>query len=169
LLELGDPANLELIVDVLSTDAVKISKGAPVFLEHWGGERPLKGRVRTVEPAAFTKISALGVEEQRVWVVADFDDPPDQRPQLGDAYRVEARIVIWQGDDVLKIPAGALFRHGEGWAVYAVVEGKAVLRPVDVGHNNGLEAEIVEGLREGEPVVVHPSDRIKDGVAVGPR
>src|SRR5262249_3563553 len=117
LLELGDPADLEIEIDVLSSDAVKIAPGAKVILEHWGGDEPLRGRVRLIEPAAFLKVSALGVEEQRVWVVADFVAPPQRRKTLGDASRVEARVVIWEGDNVLKVPAGALFRHAGEWAV----------------------------------------------------
>ncbi len=169
LLELGDPNDLEIEIDVLSNDAVKIRPGAKVLLEHWGGEEPLQARVRLIEPAAFTKISALGVEEQRVWVIADFVDPPAKRKTLGDGYRVEARIVIWEGSDVLKVPAGALFRQGDGWAVFGVADGKAVLRPVRIGKNNGLEAEVLDGVAENDPVIVHPSDKIKEQVAVVPR
>jgi HlyD family secretion protein len=169
LVELGDPSNLECEIDVLSTDAVKIAPGAKVFLEHWGGEGPLVGRVRRIEPAGFTKTSALGVEEQRVWVLVDFADPPEKWQRLGDAYRVEARIVTWEGEDVRKVPAGSLFRHDGGWAVFVASAGKAVLRPVRIGHSNGLEAEVLDGLAEGEQVVLHPSDKIKDGSAIAPR
>jgi HlyD family secretion protein len=169
LLEVGDTADLECEIDVLSADAVKIRPGARVLLEQWGGDRPLQGRVRVVERAAFTKISALGVEEQRVWVIVDLTDPVAARATLGDGYRVEARIIIWEGADVLKAPAGALFRRGEEWAVFAVAGGRAVLRPVKVGRSNGMETEILEGLDENEPVILHPSDRIKDGVSVKPR
>jgi HlyD family secretion protein len=169
LIEVGDPHDLEVEVDLLSADAVKVKKGARVFLEHWGGGEPLLGQVRVVEPSGFTKVSALGVEEQRVNVIVDIDDPPERRPSLGDGYRVEARVVVWEKDDVLKVPAGALFRHGGGWAVFVVAGGKAELRPVEVGQNNGLEAEVLGGLQEGEGVVVHPGDKVKDGVAVTPR
>jgi HlyD family secretion protein len=169
LLEVGDPSHLEVVVDVLSPDAVKVRKRAKVFLEHWGGETPLLGIVRLVEPSGFTKISALGVEEQRVNVIIDFLDPPGQPPTLGDAFRVEARILVWEGTDVLKVPAGARFRHGDGWAVFTLEGGRAHLRPVRLGHSNGLEVEILEGLTEGEEVVVHPSDKVKDGVALVPR
>ena len=169
LVELGNPADLEVEVDVLSTDAVKIAAGAKVQFEHWGGTPPLNGRVRLVEPAAFTKVSALGVEEQRVKVVIDFVDPPESWKALGDAYRVEARIVIWEQDDVMKIPAGALFRHADGWAVFAIEAGRATLRPVRMGRNNGLEAEVLEGLRVGERVILHPSDKIRPGRAIAPR
>ncbi len=169
LLELGDPTDLEIEIDVLSADAVKIKPGAKVYLEHWGGPEPLLARVRLVEPAGFLKISALGVEEQRVWVIADFVDPPEKRPTLGDAYRVEARIVTWEEEGVLKVPAGALFRKGDGWAVYRAANGRAVLRSVTVGQSNALEAQILDGLSEGERVIVHPSDKVKDGVAIQSR
>jgi HlyD family secretion protein len=166
ILEIGDPADLEAEIDVLSQDAVKIKPGNKVLFEHWGGGQPLLGQVRYVEPAAFLKISALGVEEQRVYVIADFVDPPEKRQALGDAFRVEARIIIWEGTDVLKIPAGALFRQGENWAVFAVVDGRATLRLVRAGHTNGLETQILEGLRENDWVIVHPSDRVQDGIRV---
>lgn len=169
LLEVGDPADLECEIDVLSADAVRIPPRADVLLEHWGGEKPLTGQVRLVEPAGFTKISALGVEEQRVWVIIDFLDPPAARRTLGDGYRVEARIVIWEGQDVLKVPASALFRHGDGWAVYAAVHGRAEVRPVQVGRSNGLEAQVLDGLADGDEVVVHPGDKVRDGVAIVPR
>jgi HlyD family secretion protein len=166
LLELGDPTDLEVEVDVLSSDAVKIEPGARALLVHWGQDEPLEGRVRLVEPAAFTKISALGVEEQRVNVILDFVDPPEKRQSLGDAYRVEARIVVWHGDDVLKVPGSALFRHQERWSVFEVVNGSAVLRPVEIGHRNDLEAEILAGLKENAVVILHPSDKIVDGTRV---
>ena len=166
LLEVGDPDELEVEVDVLSGDAVKIAPGAKVYLEHWGGERPLPGRVRLVEPAGFTKISALGVEEQRVNVIVDFVAPPEKRGGLGDAFRVEARIVTWEADNVLKVAAGALFRQGEDWAVFAVAGGRAELRRVQTGRTNGLETEILSGLGEGDMVVLHPGDRIRAGTRV---
>jgi HlyD family secretion protein len=169
LLELGDPADLEVEIDVLSRDAVRIAPGARVYLEHWGGEGSLLARVRLVEPAAFLKISALGIEEQRVYVIADLVDPPEKRPRLGDAYRVEARIVVWESDDVLKVPAGALFRHEGGWAVFVAENGTARRRPLTVGANNGLEAVVLEGLAEGDAVILNPSDRVTDGAAVAPR
>jgi HlyD family secretion protein len=166
LLELGDPRDLEVEVDVLSSDAVRISPGNDVLLEQWGGERPLKGAVRLVEPSAFTKISALGVEEQRVYVIIDLLDPPEERPSLGDAYRVEARIITWQQDDVLKIPTSALFRHDDEWAVFRVVDGRARLQPVLIGQRNALEAQVLGGLKEGDIVIVHPSDKLAPGTAV---
>ncbi|MFO0947266.1 MAG: HlyD family efflux transporter periplasmic adaptor subunit [Planctomycetota bacterium] len=169
LIELGDTRDLEIEIDVLSSDAVKIQPGALVRLEHWGGELPLLGRVRLVEPAAFTKISALGVEEQRVNVVVDFEDDPSKRNSLGDGFRVEARIVVWRNDSVLKVPANALFRQGKDWAVFRVENNRAILRKIKIGQNNGLEAEVLEGLSEGDRVVAHPSDKIVDGVRVTAR
>jgi HlyD family secretion protein len=169
LLELGDPNDLEVEIDVLSSDAVKIEPGAKVMLEHWGGEHALHGRVRLVEPSGFTKISTLGVEEQRVNVIVDLVDPLEKRRTLGDGFRVEARIVVAEAQDVLKVPASALFRPPTGWALFRVVDGKAVETQVEVGHQNGLEAEIISGLDEGDRVIVHPSDQIADGVAVTAR
>lgn len=169
LIELGNPAEMEVEIDVLSPDAAAIRPGAKVLLEHWGGEQPLEARVRLVEPSGFTKISALGVEEQRVNVIADFVGPPESRGQLGDAYRVEARIVVWESPDVLKIPAGCLFRYGEKWAVYIAEGSIAKLRSVDIGKNNGIEAEVLAGLQAGDSVLMHPSDKITAGTRVAPR
>jgi HlyD family secretion protein len=166
LLEVGDPTDLEVEIDVLSPDAVRIRPGTRVLLEHWGGERSIQGRVRRVEPAGFTKISALGVEEQRVWVVVDLVDLPVTWQELGDAFRVEARILVQEAESALTIPAGALFRRDQEWRVFVVVDGRARLRSVGVGLRNDLEAEIIEGLAEGDAVVVHPSDRVRDGVRV---
>ncbi len=166
LLEVGDPGDLEVEVDVLSSDAVKIAPGAKVFLEHWGGEQPLLGQVRLVEPSGFMKRSALGVEEQRVNVIIDFVDPPEKRSRLGDAYRVEARIVIWSADNVLKVPSGSLFRRGDDWAVFAIEDGRAQLRRVAVGRSNALETEITSGLEEGTTVILHPGDKIQPGSRV---
>jgi HlyD family secretion protein len=133
LLEVGDPSLLEVEVDVLSDDAVKIRPGMRVLFDRWGGDEPLEGRVRVVEPVGFTKISALGVEEQRVFVIADFTSLPEQWQRLGDGYRVEARFVLWHEDDVLQVPASSLFRYNEGWAVFVVENGRAVRREVQVG------------------------------------
>lgn len=166
LLEVGNPNALEVAVDLLSTDAVQVSAGMPVVLERWGGSRPLQGVVKRVEPEGFLKISALGVEEQRVWVIVDITSPPEEWRALGDGYRVEARFILWQGDNVLQIPASALFRFHEGWAVMAVEQGRAEVREVTVGHRNGLEAEITSGLTEGEQVIIHPDDRVEDGTRV---
>jgi HlyD family secretion protein len=169
LLKVGDTEDLECVIDVLSADAVKIARGAKVYLEHWGGEQPLLGRVRLVEPGAFMKVSALGVEEQRVNVLVDFTEPRARWKALGDGYRVEARIVVWEGASVLKAPAGAFFRHGDSWAVFRDVQGRARLTPVTLGRTNGLETQILDGLAEGDSVILHPSDRVKDGAAVCPR
>jgi HlyD family secretion protein len=164
LLEIGDPANLEIVIDILSTDAVPVRPQAPVLIEDWGGhDSVLQARVRLVEPSGFTKVSALGVEEQRVNVIADFVDPPGA---LGDNYRVEARIVIWKADKVLKVPASALFRRRSVWSVFVVEGGKARHRDVEIGHRNPFEVEIVGGLQEGETVILHPSDLLDEGVRV---
>lgn len=169
LIEIGDPSDIELVVDVLSSDAVRIKPGAAVVLEQWGGDEPLQGIVRLVEPAAFTKISALGVEEQRVNVVIDFTDSPNLRPALGDGYRVEARIVIWQADDVLRVPTSALFRDGDAWAVFVVRDDVAQTTHVQLGGRTGLAAQVLEGLSEGDTVIIHPSDQIADGITTRPR
>jgi len=166
LVELGDPQDLEVVIDVLSSDAVKIEPGNRVLLEQWGGEKPLDGRVRLIEPSAFTKISALGVEEQRVNVVVDFKMPQSKQETLGDGFRMEARIVIWEKNDVLKVPTSALFRNDNNWYVFVIEEGKAATRKLQIGQRNGLEAEILEGLSENERIIVHPSDQVTEGVQV---
>lgn len=164
LLEIGDVRALEVEVEVLSFDAVRLHPGTRVLFERWGGEGALEGVVRTVEPAGFTKVSALGVEEQRVHVIVDFTSDAGQR--LGDGYRVEARFIVWESDDVLQIPASALFRDGDDWAVFAVEQGRAVKRRVQIGQRSGLAAQVLSGIRAGEQVIVHPDDRVKDGVRV---
>lgn len=169
LMELGNPADLEMEVDVLSTDAVQIQPGAPVHIERWGGPETLSGIVRLVEPQAFTKISALGVEEQRVYVIIDFADPFEKWQALGDGYRIEARIVTWRDDNVLKAPAGALFRRGDQWCVFTIRDGKAALQPVTIGKRTTLEVQIIGGLEENQTVIVHPSDEVSQGVPVAPR
>jgi len=166
LLEIGDPAALEVAVDVLSADAVRIRPGGAVQLQRWGGEQPLDGLVRVVEPSGFTKISALGVEEQRVWVIADITSPRELWQQLGDGYRVEAHFILWDEDAVLQLPASALFRHADGWSVFAIRDGKARRVAVQIGHSNGLVTQILSGIDAGETVIVHPDDRIQDGVRV---
>jgi HlyD family secretion protein len=166
LLEVGDPAGLEVVVEVLSRDAVRIATGGRVLLERWGGEAPLEGVVRTVEPTGFTKVSALGVEEQRVRVIADFASPPEAWQRLGDGYRVEASFIVWESADALIVPASALFRRDDGWAVFAVEGGRARERAVTPGHGSGLLTEVVAGLEEGTTVIVHPGDAIADGVRV---
>lgn len=163
LVELGDAAGLEVLVDVLSADAVRIRPGMEVVVDEWGGAGMLLGTVRTVSPNAFTRISALGVEEQRVNVVGDLADPP---AGLGAGYRVEARVVTWDGPNVVKVPHSALFRSGGGWAVFVVTAGRARLREVSAGHRGAAEAEVLGGLRPGEVVVVYPSDKVGDGVRV---
>lgn len=165
LLEVGDPQALEIVIDVLTSDAVQIEPGAPVRIVAWGGPE-LKAHVRQIEPSAFTKLSALGVEEQRVNAVIDLDEPYAKWSALMDGYRVEAKIIVFEAKNVLKVPASALFRKGESWAVYSVSEGLAHLREVKVGRSNGLETEITEGLTAGEVVIPHPSDRVTDGVSV---
>ena len=166
LLDIGDPHDLELAVDVLSTDAVEISAGADVTIVNWGGQEPLRGRVRRVEPAAFTKVSTLGVEEQRVNVLVDIISPAEQWDRLGDAYQVDAKIVVFTQDDVTIVPTGALFRRGERWNVYVVKDGRAQIREVDVLRRSGRFAAVASGLSQGEPVVVYPSDRVASGVRV---
>ncbi len=169
LLELGDPRHLEIVSDLLSTDAVRVDPGDPVLIDQWGGEETLRGSVRLIEPSGFMKISALGVEEQRVNVIVDFEDPVDAWEKLGDGYRVEVRVVIWQGEEVVKIPTSSLFRKGEEWAVFALDSGRARLVRVELGRRNGLEAQVVSGLEPGQEVVVHPSDTLEDGARVAPR
>ncbi|UCF66526.1 MAG: HlyD family efflux transporter periplasmic adaptor subunit [Acidobacteriota bacterium] len=169
LIEVGKPEEIEIVADYLSADAVKIRPGDRVLIEEWGGERSLEGRVRRVEPSGFMKISALGVEEQRVNVVIDFVDPPESRPGLADGFRVELRIVLWEGDDVLQVPTGSLFRDADEWAVFAVENGKARLRRVEIGRQGGLVAEVISGLEEGDQVILHPGDSIVDGLRVTPR
>lgn len=165
LLEVGDPAQLEVVVEVLSADAVRLAPGMRVVFERWGGEA-LEGRVRLVEPVGFTKISALGVEEQRVLAITDFTSPPAQWQQLGDGYRVDARFILWEAAKVLQIPASALFRHGDGWAVFVIEDDEARLRAVEPGRRSGLAAQVVKGLVEGETVITHPDEKIEDGVTV---
>lgn len=163
LLEVGDPSVLEIEVDVLSADAVKIKTGMKVLFDRWGGEQPLEGIVRIIEPVGFTKVSALGVEEQRVLVISDFISPADMWQRLGDGYRVEARFILWQQQDVLQVPASSLFRHKNGWAVFVVENGYAIIREVKVGQRNGLLAQVLEGVNEAELVINHPSDEVDDG------
>ncbi len=170
LIEIGDPSrDLEIVSDLLSTDAVKVTAGDRVLIEQWGGEGKLEGEVRRIEPYGFTKISALGVEEQRVNVIVDFTDPREKWTALGDGYRVEINVVVWEGESALKVPTSALFREGEAWAVFVVEAGVARLRLVEIGHRNGLEAEVREGLAEGDVVIVHPGDDVEDGVEVKER
>ena len=168
LMEIGDPANLEVVVEVLSRDGAAIQPGTRVELEQWGGGEPLQARVRLVEPAAFTKVSALGVEEQRVNLIADIVTPVEKRAGLGDNFRVEARIVTWESDKVLKIASGAVFRRGDQYGVFAVRNGRADFQPITVGRSSGSETEVTKGLTEGEEVIIYPGDRIKDRDRVKP-
>jgi HlyD family secretion protein len=168
ILEIGDPSNLEAVIECLSRDAATMTPGMTVDLERWGGGSPLQGQLRHVEPAAFTKISALGVEEQRVNVIVDILTPPQDRPGVGDNFRVEARIVTWESNDILKIPAGALFRRGQQWSVFTIKNGRATLRPVETGHSNGKETEITSGLSPGDTVILYPGERVKNQSRVRP-
>lgn len=163
LVELGNARALEVEVELLSADAVRVGPGTRVILTRWGGERPIEARVRTVEPAGFTKVSALGVEEQRVRVISDIVSPEQEWQRLGDGYRVDASFVLWEGAKVLHVPASALFRLDSGWAVFVAADGFARRKPVEVGHRNGLSAEVLKGLEEGELVVTHPDDSVTDG------
>lgn len=169
LLELGDPSRLEIVSDLLSTDAVRVKPGARATIDQWGGDRALEARVRRIEPAGFTKISALGVEEQRVNVVLDVADPVEAWTALGDAYRVEVRIVIAEAEGVLKVPTGALFRVGEEWAVYVHEGGRARRVLLRLGRQTGQEAEVTEGLSEHARVILHPGDTLEDGARVTER
>jgi HlyD family secretion protein len=169
LLEIGDSTDLEVEVDVLSEDAVRIAPGARVLIEDWGGPRPIEARVRLVEPSAFTKISALGVEEQRVNIIIDFAEDMNGLPPLGDGYRVQARIVIDEAADVLLVPTGALFRHGGAWAAFVLADGRAARRELEIGRRNDTIAEVLSGLAAGDRVVLYPSDRVVDGVKLHPR
>jgi HlyD family secretion protein len=166
LLELGDPRDLEILVELLSSDAVKVKEGAEADISGWGGGKALKGKVRRIEPFGFTKISALGVEEQRVNCIVDLIDRPEDRAGLGHGYRVDAEIVIWHHEDVVQAPLGALFRKDGQWNAFVVSDGIASLRKVEVGHLNRENAEVLNGLKEGERVILHPSDQISDGVPI---
>lgn len=166
IMEIGDPHNLEAEIELLSDDAVAVVPGAEVSIEQWGGETPLRGQVKLVERGGFTKISALGVEEQRVKVRVDFLDFPPREKELGDRFRVEARIVTWHGEEILQIPTGALFRRGNDWTTFVVEGGKAHLRRVEIDHNNGIEAEVISGLSPQEVVIVYPPDNLTDGDSV---
>ncbi|MDE1997691.1 MAG: efflux RND transporter periplasmic adaptor subunit [Burkholderiales bacterium] len=163
LMTLGDLHHLEVVVELLSTEAVKVAPGMPVLIEGWGGDRPLRAKVRRVEPYAVTKVSALGIEEKRVKLLADFVDAPDH---LGDGYRVTARVVIWQSPNVLKVPASALFRCEKNWCVFAVEGGRAHVRRVDIGQRNVNEAEVRSGLSDGQIVIRYPSNDLADGARV---
>ena len=166
ILELGDPASLEIVVDLLSSDAVKIAPGMRAVITRWGGEGELEASVRVVEPSGFTKISTLGVEEQRVNVVLDPSGENEAWQRLGDQYRVEVAIVLWERADTLTVPASAVFRHDGGWAVYALDGSSAELRNVRIGQRTSLLAQVLDGLSDRDEVIVHPSKEVADGVSV---
>ena len=166
LMEIGDPRDLEIVTDVLSTDAVEMRPGADVAIEHWGGPGVLSGRVRRIEPAAFTKVSTLGVEEQRVNVLIDVLSPQDKWTGLGDGYQVDTRITLFTRDDIETIPAGALFRRGDTWNVYVVGDGRAQPRTIELLRRSGGVAAVSKGLAPGERVIVYPGDQISPGVRV---
>ena len=163
LVEIGDASNLEITTDLVSTDAVRVRPGQPIYVEDWGGEHPLLGRVRRVEPSGFTKVSALGIEEQRVNVIGDL---LERSEWLGDRYRVQVRVVIWRADRVLKVPWSALVREGEGWRVFVAEGARARGRAVTVGRQGEFEVQILDGLRSGELVVRHPTDQVVDGAHI---
>lgn len=166
IMDIGNQKNIEVITEVLSSDAVKIKKGTSVLFKRWGRDEPLSGMVRIVEPAGFTKISSLGVEEQRVYVIADITSPPEIWRSLGDGYRLESHFIVWDGKDVLQVPASSIFRSGEKWAVFVNDKGRARLRIVEVGQRNGLTAEIISGIKTDDKVIAHPGDSINDGTRI---
>jgi HlyD family secretion protein len=169
IIEIGDPSRIEIVADFLSTDAVRIPPAASVLIEQWGGTQALMAKVRRVEPAGFMKLSALGVEEQRVNVIIEFVDPAAAGRSLGDAYRVDVRVITWREDSVLKVPVGALFRRGEAWASFVVEDDRARLKTVMLGQRNPTAAQIASGLSEGQTVVMHPPDTLNDGMRVKTR
>ena len=168
LIEIGDPRQLEIVIHLLSSDAVRISEGATATLDDWGGGS-LQARVRRIDPAAYTKVSALGIEEQRVDAALDVADPYELWQRLGHEFRVMAHIAVWRGEDVVRVPLGALFRRSSEWNVFRAVDGRAAVTPVEIGHRNNLSAEVVNGLGPGDHVILHPSDRVADGVTIAPR
>ena len=166
ILEIGNPHDLEVMVELLSTDAAKVVPGAAAVISDWGGDMDLAASVRLVEPSGFTKISALGVEEQRVRVILNIDEPWPSWQRLGDGFRVNARIVVWQTADTVRVPLGALFRNGVHWQTFVVRNGRAAQTDVSVGQTNDTDAQVLAGLRAGERVILHPSDQITDGSRV---
>jgi HlyD family secretion protein len=168
LVEIGDPLDLEIVADLLTNDAVQIMAGAPVRIDGWGGPT-LKGQVTRVEPEGFVKVSALGIDEQRVRTIIDFIDPPDAWSALGNDFRVLVHVTLWSSDSALLVPISALFRQGDDWTVFAVSNGRAETTVVEIGHRNERVAEVLSGLTSGDTVILHPNDRIDDGVAVANR
>ena len=169
IMEVGDPTDLEAEIELLSSDAVGVQTGAEVSIEQWGGDAPLRGKVTVIEPGGYTKISALGVEEQRVKVRVEFAEPIPATHPLGDRFRVEARILIWHGERVPQVPTGALFRRGNDWMTFVLAGGKARLTKVEIAHTNGVAAEVRAGLNQGQSVILHPPDAVADGGAVRAR
>lgn len=166
LMEVGDPDDIEGEVDLFSVDAAVVAQGAEALIEGWGGDAPLRGRVALIERSGFTKVSALGVEEQRVKVRIDLLDPVPSGYRLGDRFRIQVRIILRRSDDVLQVPLGALFRRGGDWVAFQVEEGKAAARKVEIGQNDGVYAEVLSGLSEGDRVILHPSEHVAEGVEV---
>jgi HlyD family secretion protein len=169
LVEIGDPGNLEIVVDLLSRDAVRVEPGASARITGWGGAQEFEARVLHVEPSAFTRVSALGIEEQRVRTILEFADESEAIARLGHNFRVVARILVWEGRDIVTVPLGALFRDGESWAVFVVDGEVARVRCIAIGERTMRRAQVLDGLAVGEAVLLHPSDRIADGVAVAVR
>jgi HlyD family secretion protein len=169
LVEIGDPTDLEIVADLLSSDAVKVEQGQRVIIDNWGGDKPLAGIVRRIEPFGFTKVSALGIEEQRVNVIIDFTSPNEAWSRVAHGYQVDVKIVLWEGSGVLKLPLTALFRESDEWAVFVEHDGKASKRKVNLGRRTGLEAEITSGLSAGDRIVVHPGDKIVQGIGIEAR
>ncbi len=169
LVEIGNFADLEIVSDLLSADAVRVRPGAAVTIDRWGGDRPLAGRVQRIEPSGFMKVSALGVEEQRVNVVIDFVEPFEQRASLGDGFRVEVSIVVWEKPDVVSVPTSSLFRTGAAWSVFVAEGGVARLRTVKIGERSEQRAEVLDGLDPGEAVVAYPGETLKDGTKIAQR
>ena len=166
LMEVGDPSQLEIEVEVLSGDAVRLAAGMPARISRWGGEGALQAKVARVEPGGFTKVSALGVEEQRTRVILDLESPQQQWAALGDGYRVEVEFIVQRADNVLQVPANALFRLGDGWAAYRLVNGKAQRTPVQIGMRSALAAEVKSGLEQDQSVIIQPDERIGDGTRI---
>ncbi len=163
LVEMGNPEDIEVVIDVLSSDAVKVEPDMKVQVEEWGGSTALSGVVRTVEPAAFTKISALGIEEKRVNIIVDLEEPESR---LGDNYRIQAKIILWQGEGILQVPISSIFRGDQGWNVFVIKKGKAVRQPITIGKRGTYYAEVLDGLKEGDVVVIHPTNDLEDGMSV---
>jgi HlyD family secretion protein len=167
--EIGDPRDMEIVVDLLSADAVRVRPGAEARIEDWGGSGALAARIRRIEPSAFTKVSALGIEEQRVNVTLDLLDHYEEWERLGHGFRVYVRISVWRGEDVVRVPLAALFRRGADWSVFRVVDGTARATSVTIDHRDSEYAEVTDGLAPGATVIVHPSDQVGEGVTVEPR